>query len=139
MKMTKEEVKDERKSVDGNPEIKSQIKKAQRRLARLRMMNDVPGADVIITNPTHAAVAIKYDVEVMAAPKVLAKGWNDIALRIREIGRENNVPIYEEPPLARGLCQAVEIGDEIPVEYYEAVAAVLSHVYKLSGNAPAGI
>ena len=139
MKMTKQEVKDERKSVEGNPEIKSQIKQAQRRMARMRMMQDVPEADVVITNPTHAAVALQYDPEVMAAPQVRAKGWNETALRIREIARENGVPLYEDPPLARGLCTAAEVGDEVPVEYYEAVAAVLSHVYRLSGGAPAGV
>ncbi len=134
LRMTKQEVKDEQKSVEGDPLIKGRIRQAQRKMARLRMMQEVPKADVVITNPTHAAVALQYDQEVMAAPRVVAKGWNEVALRIREIASENGVPLYEDPPLARGLCRAVEVGDEVPVRFYQAVAAVLSHVYRMTGK-----
>ncbi len=136
LRMTKQEVKDEMKNIEGDPLIKNRIKQAQRRMARLRMMQEVPKADVVITNPTHAAVALKYDEITMAAPTVIAKGWNEVALRIRKIAEENGVPVYEDAPLARGLCSVVEIGEEIPVKFYKAVAAVLSHVYKLAGRRP---
>jgi len=139
LRMTKQEVKDEQKNVEGDPLIKGRIRQAQRRMARLRMMQEVPKADVVITNPIHAAVALQYDQDVMAAPKVTAKGWNETALRIREIAAENGVPIYEDPPLARGLCRAVEVGDEVPVKFYQAVAAVLSHVYRMTGKYTAGV
>ncbi len=138
LRMTKQEVKDEQKNAEGDPLIKGRIRQAQKRMARMRMMQEVPKADVVITNPTHAAVALRYDQEVMAAPRVVAKGWNETALRIREIAGENGVPIYEDPPLARGLCRAVDVGDEVPVKFYQAVAAVLSHVYRMTGKFPAG-
>ncbi len=134
LRMTKQEVKDEQKNAEGDPLIKGRIRQAQKRMARLRMMQEVPKADVVITNPTHAAVALQYDQEVMAAPRVVAKGWNEVALRIREIAAENDVPLYEDPPLARALCRSVEVGDEVPVKFYQAVAAVLSHVYRMTGK-----
>jgi len=138
LRMSKQEVKDETKNTEGDPMIKSRIRQAQRRIARLRMMQNVPKADVVITNPTHAAVALEYDQEVMAAPRVTAKGWDEVALRIRALAAEHGVPIVEEPPLARGLAAAVDVGDEVPVRFYQAGAAVLSHGYRLTGKAPAG-
>lgn len=138
LRMSKQEIKDEMKSLEGDPLIRSRIKQAQRRLARLRMMQEVPRANVVITNPTHAAVALRYDQEVMSAPVVVAKGWDDVARRIRETAAAHGVPVYEEPPLARALCAAVEVGDEVPVRFYQAVAAVLAHVYRLAGPVPAG-
>jgi len=130
MKMTKQEVKEELKSREGDPLIKSRIKKVQRELAMRRMMDDVPKADVIITNPTHIAVAICYD-QTMIAPKILAKGAGDVAERIKEKAREHDIPIVENKPLARLIYKTIEIGHSIPRELYTAVAEVLSYVYKL--------
>ena len=133
LKMTKQEIKDENKQTEGNPEIKKRIKQKQFEMFQKRMMNDVPTADVIITNPTHFAVALKYQ-EGMAAPTVVAKGQDAIALKIREIATEHNVPIVEDKPVARALYKSAEIGDIIPPEMYQAVAEILAYVYRLNGN-----
>ncbi|MFQ5506528.1 MAG: flagellar biosynthesis protein FlhB [Planctomycetota bacterium] len=135
LRMAKQEVKDERKMTEGDPEIKARIKRAQRELARRRMMTEVPKADVIITNPTRYAVALKYERERMSAPMVTAKGTDELALKIREIARRHRVPIMEDPPLARTLYSAVKIGMEIPPRFYQAVATVLSHVLRLRPEA----
>jgi flagellar biosynthetic protein FlhB len=132
MRMTLQEVRDEMKETDGRPEVKSKIRQVQQQLARRRMMEEVPHADVIVTNPTHVSVALKYDAEGdMSAPRVIAKGTDLIALRIREIATENQVPIFEAPPLARALNAHADIGEEIPRRLYHAVAQVLSYVYAL--------
>lgn len=130
-KMTKEEVKDERKSIEGDEETKRAI--ARKGLARIaqRLRETVPTADVVVTNPTHYAVALKYDRDSMAAPIVVAKGKNFIALRIREIARENGIPVLERKPLARALFASVEIGAIIPRDLFKAVAEVLAYVYRL--------
>lgn len=129
-KMTKQQVKDEYKETEGRPEVKSKIKSLQRQFARNRMMDAVPEADVIITNPTHFAVALKYN-EGMAAPKLVAKGMDLIAERIKEKGAEANVPIVSIPPLARAIYFSTELEDEIPHGLYKAVAKVLAYIYQL--------
>lgn len=129
--MTKHEIKEEFKQTEGDPLIKSKIREKQRRMAMSRMMQDVPKADVIITNPTHIAIAIKYDMDSFEAPYVLAKGVDLVAENIRSIGRENSIPIVENKILARTLYETVEIGEMIPEELYEAVAEVLAYVYSL--------
>jgi flagellar biosynthesis protein FlhB len=131
LKMSKQEVKEEYKQIEGNPEVKSKIKQKQRQISMRRMMQQVPNADVIITNPTHFAVAIKYDAEVSDVPVVLAKGQDFIAQRIKEIARENKVEIVENKPLARNLYDNVEIGQKIPADLFQAVAEVLAFVYSL--------
>ncbi len=134
LKMTKQEVKDEFKQTEGNPEIKGKIKQKQRQMSMRRMMKDIPKADVVITNPTHFAVAIKYDLEKSSAPFVVAKGQDYIALRIKEIATENKVQIVENKPLARTLYSTVDIGESIPPELYQAVAEILAFVYKLKNG-----
>ena len=129
MKMTKQEVKDEYKNTEGNPEIKGRQRQRMREVSRRRMMQDVPRADVVITNPTHLAVAIKYEPEVNRAPIVLAKGEDYLALKIRELAKENQIEIVENKPLARMLYANVDIGGEIPPELYQAVAEILAMVY----------
>lgn len=129
MKMTKQEVKDEYKNTEGNPEIKGRQRQRMREASRRRMMQDVPKADVVITNPTHLAVAIKYEPEVHRAPVVLAKGEDYLAQKIREAAKENNIEIVENKPLARMLYANVDIGSEIPPELYQAVAEILAMVY----------
>jgi flagellar biosynthetic protein FlhB len=131
LKMSKQEVKEEYKQMEGNPEIKSKIKQKQRQISMRRMLQDVPKADVVITNPTHFAIAVKYDPEISDAPVVLAKGQDYIALRIKEMAKENKVEIVENKPLARALYETVEIGGRIPPELYQAVAEVLAFVYGL--------
>lgn len=133
LKMTKQEVKDERKQSYGDPQVKSRIRAVQMEMARRRMMDAVPQADVVITNPTHLAIALKFDAREMIAPRVLAKGSGHIAQRIREIAVDNQIPLVEEKPLARALYKMVEIGDYIPAELYRAVAEVLAYVYRLKG------
>jgi flagellar biosynthetic protein FlhB len=135
LKMTKEEVKEEHKRQEGNPLIKSHIRSQGRRMARMRMMANVPKADVVITNPTHLAVAIQYDGGQMHAPKVLAKGAHLVAQRIVKLAREKNIPVIQNIPLARALYRTVEIDDEIPPELYVAMAEVLAYVYKLRSPA----
>ena len=131
MKMTRQEVKQESKESDGNPEIKAKVRAMQREMARRRMMADVPTADVVVTNPTHYAVAIKYPENSNQAPLVIAKGIDELATKIREIAAENKIVIMEVPPLARALYQHTELGDEIPAPLYSAVAQVLAYVFQL--------
>jgi len=131
LRMTKEEVKREHKESEGDPQQKGRMRAQQRAAARRRMMSAIPSADVIVTNPTHFAVALKYADGEMRAPKVVAKGVNLVATRIRELGREHNVPLLEAPPLARALYHNVEINREIPGALYGAVAQVLAWVYQL--------
>jgi flagellar biosynthetic protein FlhB len=131
LRMTKQEVKEERKETDGNPQIKQRIRTAQMEMSRKRMMSAVPEADVIVTNPTHISVAIKYDVMNYAAPVVVAKGSGDIAMKIREIAKEHGIPIVEDKPLARVLNKTVEIGQMIPDNLFKAVAEILAYVYRL--------
>lgn len=130
LKMSKEDVKQEGKEMEGNPQIKAHIRQLQREAARKRMMSTVPTADVIVTNPTHYAVALAYR-SGMGAPKVLAKGMGEIALKIREIGAQNAVPLLEAPPLARALYRHAELDQEIPSALYAAVAEVLAYIYQL--------
>ena len=134
MKMTKQEVKDEYKNSEGNPEIKGKQKQRMREASQRRMMQQVPEADVVITNPTHYAVAIKYDGEKYEAPVVLAKGEDYLAQRIKEIAKENGVEIVENKPLARMLYANVDVGEQVPPELYQAVAEVLAYVYQLKGK-----
>lgn len=138
LKMTKQEVKEEFKQTEGNPEIKSKIKQKQRQLSMRRMLHEVPKADVVITNPTHYAVAVKYDAAISDAPVVIAKGQDYIALRIKDAAREHNIEIVENKPLARSLYDTTEIGESIPPELYQAVAEVLAFVYSLKGNGRTG-
>jgi flagellar biosynthetic protein FlhB len=132
-RMTKQETKEEMKQSEGDPKIKSRIRAIQMEMSRKRMMAAIPGAAVVITNPTHLAVALKYETGEMVAPRVVAKGQGFIALRIREIAAENHVPIVENKPLAQTLYKAVEIGKDIPVELYRAVAEILAFVYRMKG------
>lgn len=129
--MTKQDIRDEFKDQEGDPHVKGRIRQQQRAIARRRMMADVPKADVIVTNPTHYAVALQYNDKKMSAPKVLAKGAGEIALRIRELGAEHRIPMLEAPPLARALYRHSEIGQHIPATLYAAVAEVLAWVYQL--------
>ncbi len=131
LKMSKEEVLQENKETEGDPQVKARIRQLQRESARRRMMTEVPKADVIITNPTHYAVALRYQEGKMGAPQVVAKGAALLAQRIRELGEENRVPILESPPLARALYRHAELGQEIPAKLYTAVAEVLAYVYQL--------
>lgn len=131
LRMTKEEVRQEHKQTEGDPHLKARIRQIQRETARRRMMAEVPKAEVVVTNPTHYAVALKYDEKRMSAPQVVAKGSQLVAERIKEIARENRVPIIEAPPLARALHRHVEIGDAIPNTLFTAVAQVLAYVYQL--------
>jgi len=132
MRMTKEEVRQEQKEMEGDPQIKARIRSMQREVARRRMMQEVPKADVVVTNPMHFAVAMKYDEKNMAAPQVIAKGSQLVAERIKEIAREHRVPVVEAPPLARALHRHVEVGDTIPGTLFTAVAQVLAYVYQLN-------
>jgi len=134
LKMTKQEVKDESKNTDGNPEIKGKQRQIQRDLAMQRMMGDVPKADVIITNPSHYAVALQYDTEGSGAPVMLAKGVDLVALQIRNVAQANDVPIMEIPPLSRAIYYSVEIGQEIPAGLYVAVAQVLAYIFQLKNG-----
>jgi flagellar biosynthetic protein FlhB len=129
--MTKNEVKQESKQAEGDPLIKSRVKAAQREMSKKRMMQAIPDADVVVTNPTHYAVALKYDASTMEAPKVVGKGVDLIALKIREIAEKNNIPIVEDRVLARVLYSTVELDGEVPAKLYQAVAKVLSYVYQL--------
>ena len=134
MRMTKQEIKDEYKNTEGDPQIKGKIRQKMREVSRQRMMQAVPEADVVITNPTHLAVAIKYDKEKGSAPVVIAKGADYVAAKIKEIARENDVEIVENKPLARMIYFNVELGDEIPQEMYQMVAEVLAYVYRLKNK-----
>ena len=130
LKMSKQEVKEERKQYEGHPLVRSAIRKRQREIAMRRMMAEVPKADVVITNPTHYAVALKYERGKMHAPKVVAKGVDKVALKIREIALENGVPVEENPELARALYSSCEVGDYIPEEFYRVVAKILAKIYR---------
>ena len=134
MKMTKQEQKEEMKETEGDPHLKSKIRSIQQQMARRRMMAAVPEADVVITNPTHFAVALKYDAGKMDSPVVLAKGQDLVAEKIREIAREHDVPLVENPPVARLLHSQVEVGQSIPEELFKAVAEILAYVYSLKGT-----
>lgn len=134
LRMSKKEVKDEYKQQEGNPQIKGKIRQRQRQIAMRRMMQAVPKADVVITNPTHFAVALQYDSKTMTAPIVIAKGENLIAAKIKEVAREHNVAIVENKPLAQALYKTVEIGEAIPAQMFQAVAEVLAFVYRLRQN-----
>ncbi len=129
MKMTKQELKDEAKQSEGDPHVKGRIRSIQMEMARKRMMAEVPKADVVITNPTHLAIALKYDVMSMGAPTVLAKGAGVIAQRIKEIAKEHGVPLVEDKPLAQALYKAVGLNESIPENLFQAVAEVLAYVY----------
>lgn len=137
MKMTKDEVKDERKQADGDPVIKNKQRQKMMQMVMKRMLQDVPKADVVVTNPTHIAVALRYNADEFPAPVVLAKGADHLAEKIKAVAREHNVPIRENVPLARALYKAVEIGDMIPEELYKAVATLLASIWKLKPRAAA--
>ena len=129
--MTKQEVKDEYKQVEGDPLVKSRIRQVRMERARRRMMDNVPKADVVIVNPTHYAVALEYKMDTMEAPVVLAKGIDNIALRIKAIAEEHEIPVVENPPLARALFASAELDQTIPPEHYKAVAEVIGYVMQL--------
>ncbi|WP_042144806.1 flagellar biosynthesis protein FlhB [Paucisalibacillus sp. EB02] len=131
IRMSKQDIRDEYKNIEGDPLIKSKIKEKQRQIAMRRMMSEIPNADVVITNPTHFAIAIKYDENKASAPYVIAKGVDHIAFKIREVAKANNVMAVENRPLARSLYASVEIGEAIPEEFYQAVAEVLAYVYRM--------
>ncbi|KAA5604512.1 flagellar biosynthesis protein FlhB [Roseospira marina] len=131
LRMTKQEIKDEHKSSEGDPQVKARIRSLRAERARKRMMQAVPTADVVVTNPTHFAVALKYDMATMQAPRLVAKGQDHLALRIRTLAEENNVPVVENPPLARALYAAVDLDQEITPEHYQAVAEVIGYVMRL--------
>ena len=134
LRMTKQEVKEEFKNMEGDPQIKARLRQIRQERARSRMMQAVPEADVVVTNPTHFAVALAYDPGAMEAPKVIAKGQDVLAFKIREIAEEHDIEIVENPPLARGLYAAVDLDEYVPEEYYKAVAEVISYVFNLKGK-----
>jgi flagellar biosynthetic protein FlhB len=137
MKMSKQEVREEMKDVEGNPQMKARIRRLQRDRARKQMMKDVPTATAVVVNPTHFAVAIRYNMDSMAAPLVVAKGKNYLALRIKQKAIDHGVPIIENPPLAQALYKSVEVGQEIPPHLYRAVAEILAYIFKLmNGKLP---
>ena len=135
--MSKQEIKEEMKELEGNPQMKARVRRLQRDRARRNMMKEIPTATAVVVNPTHYAVAIRYRVEDMAAPLVVAKGKNYLAARIRQRAIEHQVPIVENPPLAQALYKSVEVGQEIPPHLYRAVAEILAYVFKLmNGRLP---
>ncbi len=134
LKMTKQEVKEERKQMDGDPQVKARIRSLQREMARRRMMEEVPKATVVVTNPTHLAIAIRYEPAEMETPLVIAKGKMVIAEKIKEKAKDAGIPVVEDKPLARAMFDQVEPGDEIPYEFFNAVAEILAYVYKLKGK-----
>lgn len=136
LRMSKQELKDEYKQSDGDPLIKGKLRRLRMERAKNRMMSAVPSADVVITNPTHFAVALQYDTATMKAPIVVAKGKDLIALKIREIAEKNKIPVVENPPLARALFASTDLEKEIPINHYEAVAKIISYVYQLNGKKP---
>jgi len=131
MMMTKQEVKEEFKQTEGDPIVKSRIRRVMLNAAKKRMMKDIPTADVVVTNPTHVAVALKYEMDKEAAPKVVAKGLDNLAQKIKQIASENNVPLYEDVELARALYKACEVGDFIPTKLFKAVAQILAYIYQM--------
>ena len=132
--MSKQEIQEEAKESEGNPQVKARIRRIQRDMRRRRMMSEVPTASAVIVNPTHYAVAIKYQHESMSAPVVVAKGKNYLALRIRQKAIENQVPLIENPPLAQALYKSVDVGQEIPPQLYRAIAEILAYLHRLSGG-----
>ena len=134
LRMSKQDIKDEFKKTEGDPLIKGKIRERQRRMALMRMMQEVPKADVVITNPTHFAIALKYDGGAMEAPEIVAKGQDYVALRIKQIAKEHGVITMENKPLARALYQRADIGDTVPADLFQAVAEVLAYVYKVKGK-----
>jgi len=136
LKMSKQEVKEEHKQSEGDPHVKARIRQIRMERAQQRMMASVPEADVVITNPTHYAVALKYKMDSMQVPMLIAKGMDTLAFKIREVAEENDIPIVENPPLARALHAAVELDEEIPAEHYMAVAEVIGYVMRLRGELP---
>jgi flagellar biosynthetic protein FlhB len=131
MRMSRQEIKEEYKETEGDPLIKGRLRQLRMERTRRRMMAQVPQSDVVVTNPTHYAVALKYDAATMTAPKMMAKGVDKVAQKIREIAKENGIPVVENPPLARGLYASVEIDQEVTPEFYKAVAEVISYIFKL--------
>jgi len=138
LRMTRQEIRDEMKESEGNPEVKGKIRQIQQDMARRRMMAQVPKADVVVTNPTHFAVALRYDEKRMRAPIVVAKGADEVAARIREVAGEHSVPIFEAPPLARALFRSVDLNHPVPATLYVAVAQVLTYVYQLKAARKSG-
>lgn len=134
LRMTKEEIKDEMRSMEGDPDIRRRRRKIQMQLAVQRIKRAVPKADVVVTNPEHVAVAIQYDADTMPAPRVIAKGADYLAQRIRQVAAEFGVPIVQRPPLARAMYESVEVGQYIPEKFYQAIAEILAYVYELSGR-----
>lgn len=134
MRMSHKDLKDEYKDTEGDPMIKARIRKLRMERAQQRMMSSVPDADVVITNPTHYSVALQYKMDDMSAPRLLAKGVDSLAFRIREVAKENDIPIVENAPLARALYASVELDEEIPMEHYQAVAEVIGYIMKLKGK-----
>ncbi len=134
MRMSLQEVKDEYKQSEGDPQVKAKLRQLRAEKAQQRMMQAVPSADVVITNPTHFSIALKYDPDEMPAPVVIAKGVDDVALRIREIAKDNDIILYENKPLARALYDVAEIDEMIPTEHFKAVAEIISYVFKLKGR-----
>lgn len=134
MRMTKQEIKDEYKQTEGDPHVRARLRQLRTERARQRMMQAVPQADVVITNPTHYSIALKYDPDTMEAPLCIAKGVDEVALRIREVAKEHKIILYENKPLARALYDTVEIDETVPPEHYKAVAEVISYVFKLRGT-----
>jgi flagellar biosynthetic protein FlhB len=134
LRMSKHEIREEHKESEGNPQIKAKVRRLQRDMSKKRMMADVPKASAVIVNPTHYAVAIRYDLAAGAAPKIVAKGRNHVARRIRELAISSEVPIIENPPLARALFAAAEVGQEIPPHLYKAVAEILAYLYRILGG-----
>ena len=136
MRMSKQEVKDEFKQSEGDPHVKARIRKIRMERAQQRMMAAVPDADVVITNPTHYSIALQYKMDDMAAPKLVAKGVDHLAMRIREVAEANDVPLVENPPLARALYAGVDIDEEIPAEHFKAVAEVIGFIMRQRGDLP---
>ena len=134
LRMSKQEIKDEHKQIEGDPMVKGRIRQIQMKMAKQRMMSDVPDADVVVTNPTHYAVALKYDAEKSSAPLVLAKGIDFLALKIKDIARESKIPIIEDPALARAIYDQVEVEEEIPEVFYKAIAEIFTYIYNLNGK-----
>lgn len=137
LKMSHQELKEERKQMEGDPLIKSRIRSLQREMARRRMMQEVPKATVVVTNPTHLAIAIRYDPDEMDTPRVIAKGRSLVAQRIKELAKENDIPVIEDKPLARAMYPKVEVGFDLPVEFFTAVAEILAYVYRLKNKVAA--
>jgi flagellar biosynthesis protein FlhB len=134
MRMSRQEIRDELKQTEGDPQVRARLRQIRTERARRRMMAAVPEADVVITNPTHFAVALKYEPKEMAAPRVVAKGADLVAERIRELAREHDIPLVENPPLARALFASVDLEQEIPAEHYKAVAEIISYVFRMKGR-----